>query len=246
MVNQAKRLVLSAVLVFAVAVGSVLCLPPVAAPVAAMDARPGHGFTESMTEGMTEMVDWELGMITAGRYRFYTEGPPELPESLQPVHVPAMTLETLGQKDARFFFGDASRSPVVTVQGLNATLWTMQEAVTGVDRAPVNLWLVIDTFKVPRTYFDVGHDLHGWEFADRDYSKRLRGELNAMNLTGVDGKPLTVDQIVHQITYDPKPRERTVLREETYFLGDTFQGYRSTTRVEECFYRRGYWIVFQY
>ena len=211
----------------------------------------GYGLYSPPAAAMTEMADWEMSMITAGRYLFYTTGPPEPPANDE---IPAYDMNTLlgenyglGEGNKGLFYGAASRSPVVTIDHLNGKLWVMEEAVFGRDKEPINLWLVIDTFKVRRGYFDDrGHERYGWELVDRDFSKRLRAQHNAANFTGADGKPVTVDKIIHQIKYEPIPREWITIREETYFLGDTFQGWKSVKGGQEFFYRRGYWIVYKY
>ncbi|MFO8113546.1 MAG: hypothetical protein R6T92_13660, partial [Desulfosalsimonadaceae bacterium] len=84
---------------------------------------------------MTEMADWELSMITAGRYQFYTTGTQEIPASLrEPDEIPAYDMNTLlgesyglGEGNKGLFYGDVSRSSAVTIDHLNGKLWVMEE-----------------------------------------------------------------------------------------------------------------------
>ena len=197
---------------------------------------------------MQELGDAEMSGISAGQYLVFSRSEAALEASRGiPSHdPPSMYLDTLtiGEVNKGPFSGAVMRSPQVTIKDMNGKLWVMEKTIF--DGEEINLWLVVNVFKAPRLYFDTGLERYGWDIVDADYVIKLRNELNAMNLKGVDDKPLRVDNIVHQIAYNPMRREQLTLREPTYHADGSLHGYKSTYTVQECFYRRGYWIVFTY
>ena len=198
---------------------------------------------------MQELGDAEMSKVWAGQYLVFTRVEPEpLPSLGLPGYAPAMYLETLTlrETDRGAFSGVVTKTPQVTVRDLNGKLWAMERTVIDIDSKPINLWLVINVFKVHRGYFDTGLERYGWEIEDRDYVRLLRAELNALGLTWVDGRPLKVDRIVHQITYNPIPVKWATIREEVYHPDGSLSGLRSNVGSTGCFYRRGYYVVHTY
>lgn len=211
---------------------------------------------------MQELGDVEMSRISAGQHLVFNRVETDpLPIEDPPGYRPAYDMYTLvapfyklGEPDAGLFHGAVTRTPQVTVKDLNGKLWALEKAIY--EKTPINLWLVINTFKVPRGYFDdMGLERYGWELADADFSKVVRSMFNDMNLTWVSDynimkltwmneKPLRVDNVVHQIIYNPIPRHEWVaVREETYYPDGSVHGLKSVLRREECHYWRGYWVV---
>ena len=189
----------------------------------------GHGLFFSPAAAMAEMADWEMSLITAGRYLFYTTGSPERESAST-----AMSLH------------------------LNGELLEMQEDFIGVETVPIGL-------QTHRGYFDMGHERWRWKIVDPYESlqmgaDQLKAQLNAANLTGADGKPVTVDQVVIQYTYDPGNDEQEFLFFE-YFSENKWVDIkhidertlvfespagRVALRTSPVFIRSGYLIVYKY
>lgn len=204
---------------------------------------------------MDEMGAAEMGRVTAGyRQLAYTA---DAVRMLEDGAVSTRIYEDGFPADARgFWMSDMQKKGLIyggrpislTIRDLNADTWVMEETrffSWNKRQAEANqLWLVIDNDKVRPSYYD--YYAEGWETADNDYALQLRKELNQMNLTGADDKPLRVDTIVHSITYDPWRYERVVINEPTYHIDGSLNGYKSIYGVQECLYRRAYMIYFQY
>ena len=191
----------------------------------------GQGVFFSPALAMTAMADWEMSMITAGRYLFYNTGSLER-------EVPPRTMSL----------------------HLNGDLLEMQEVFVGVEMVPIGL-------HAHRGYFDMGHERWHWKVVDPYESlqmgaDQLKAQLNAANLTGADGKPVTVDQVVVQYTYDPGSDEQEVhfdfknyenkwvtikrIDERTRVFESTIIEGRVYLKTTPVFIRSGYWIVYKY
>jgi hypothetical protein len=204
------------------------------------------------------MQNGEMARVTAAGVRNLAFAMADEAESLKDVcawsrvyidgyAAPSMYVWEPGMEKKNLTFGSNPIKPMnLTIKDLEANTWVMEEAEFYCWRSgrkeQLQLWLVIDTAKVPRNYY---RD-QWWEMEDGDYAEKLRREFNQMNLTGVDGKPLTVATVVHSINYDPRENEWLTVQEPVYHVDGSVYGKKSTYVRENCFYRRAYWITFQY